>query len=608
MERILARTLVLVIVQTLIYPHRGSASSCPAACVCKWKNGKQTAECVSKGLFSVPAGLPQGLQVIDLEKNNFHSLPSRTFQERGLVNLQRIFLPECNLGRIAAEAFHQLTNLIELDLSRNLLTSVPTAALRGVPHLRKLQLSGNPIAALENGSFAGLRHLTYLHLSECQLRTIEMGALDGLDALEFLMLDGNRLATLRAEAVSVLPRLSTLYLNGNPWRCDCRLSSLRRWMDARNIPLSVPPRCDDPERLQGLSWDGLPLEEFACLPEIALDADIFVNVEEGRNATLVCRIHAEPAAVIRWETAAWPTFNSSSLESDRFRVHQDHNGPFQVSSLAISGVSQEDSGLYVCLAENKAGVTSNNFTLTVFRPPAVVASGLSKAQKVGIVLGSFMVVVILGVLLCLVIVRQRAIAAAAASDTKVPSSVNFLKQLATKKAEVVEVTTSTKAAELSEKPPPLRHENGSSGYGSDQQPTPDLVSKSTGIAGYRIALPEPDVYGGIGNGYANPADPSYRRYGPCDLSDYALGPLPEETYSDGSTAQLPWRDDSYYSHQSTPSHQVGNSSGTAQQSGQGTWKRNLPAPPHAAHLPVGPEARYSPDEGYAEGNYEGTEV
>ncbi|XP_064482204.1 leucine-rich repeat-containing protein 24-like [Ornithodoros turicata] len=598
MDHLLKTFLVLV---SLLSSAR--ASSCPQACVCKWKGGKQTAECVSKGLFSVPAGLPPGIQVIDLEKNNFHSLPSRTFQERGLVNLQRIFLSECNLGRIAAEAFHQLTNLIELDISRNLLTSVPTSALHGVPHLRKLQLSGNPIAALENGSFAGLRHLTYLHLSNCQLTTIELGALDGLDALEFLMLDGNRLATLRAESVSVLPRLSTLYLNGNPWRCDCRLSSLRRWMEARNIPLSVPPRCAEPDRLEELSWEGLPLEEFACMPEIALTADIFVNVEEGRNATLTCRIHAQPAAIIRWEAAGWSSYNWTGPEPERFRVHQDQNGPFQISSLFISAVGMDDSGLFVCSAENRAGLSSTNFTLTVFRPPAAVASGLSKTQKVGIVLGSFMVVVILGVLLCLVIVRQRAIAAAAASDTKVPSGVNFLKQLTVKKAEVVEVTTPTKATEFSEKPPPPRHENGSSGYASDQQHTPDLVSKSTGISGYRLAPLEPDVYGGIGNGYANPADSSYRRYGPCDLSDYALGPLPEETYSNGSTAQLPWREDPYYSDQSSPTHQMGSSSGVPQHSAQQP-KRSLPH--HAVHLPV--EARYSPDEGYAEGNYEGTEV
>lgn len=269
---------------------------CPNACICKWKSGKHTAECVSQGLFSVPAGLPPGLQVINLERNNFHSLPGRTFQERGLVNLQRVYLAHCRLGRVARDAFQQLTNLVELDLSWNLLTAVPSASLKGVPHLRRLQLSGNPIAQLENASFSGLQHLTSLHLSRCQLRSIEPGALDGLPALEFLLLDHNRLSTLPAQAVSPLPRLSTLHLQGNPWQCDCRLSSLRRWMRTRNIPLGEPPRCAGPPRLESASWDTLSLEQFACPPQV--HADSLVSVQEGRNATLVCRVRADPPAIL----------------------------------------------------------------------------------------------------------------------------------------------------------------------------------------------------------------------------------------------------------------------------------------------------------------------
>lgn len=542
-----------------------SSGHCPNACSCKWKNGKHTAECMSQGLFSVPAGLPPGLQVIHLERNNFHSLPGRTFQERGLVNLQRVFLAQCRLGRVASDAFQQLTNLVELDLSWNLLTAVPSSALVSVPHLRRLQLSGNPIAQLENGSFAGLSHLNYLHLSRCQLRSVDLGALDGLPALEFLLLDGNRLATLPAQAVSVLPRLSTLYLHGNQWQCDCRLSSLRRWMNARNIPLSVPPKCAGPPRLESASWDALSLDQFACPPQV--HADSLVSVQEGRNATLVCRVRADPPANIRWEAADWGygAMNTSGadsgpeLDTTRFQIQREQSGPFQLSWLSVFRAGPEDNGVYVCIAENRAGLRVANTTLTVVQA-LPMTQGLSRTHKVAIILASFLILVVLAMVLCFFVARQRALVA---SRSKFPG---MIKQLA-RKADLVEVTTpcGTKAAQLAAL---QRSPQDEQGPGSEQT-APDLVSGKG--AGDQLYV-RPDVYGPMGNGYANPADPCYGQYGLCE---------PGAAYA--PEAAGPWR----------PTEPV-------------CWKRAPPVAPPC--LPAGTEARYSPDEGYAEGNYEGTEV
>lgn len=572
-------------------PSGGATSSsghCPSACTCKWKGGKHTAECVSQGLFSVPVGLPQGLQVIHLERNNFHSLPGRTFQERGLVDLQRVFLSQCRLGRVARDAFQQLTNLVELDLSWNLLTAVPSAALRGVPHLRRLQLSGNPIAQLDNGSFVGLQHLTYLHLSRCQLRSIEPGALDGLPALEFLLLDYNRLTTLPAQAVSPLPRLSTLHLQGNPWQCDCRLSSLRRWMRTRNIPLGEPPRCAGPPRLESASWDELALEQFACPPQV--HADSLVSVQEGRNATLVCRVRADPPAVLRWEAADWGAnvWNSTDgtsgpdLDSTRFQVQREQSGPFQLSWLSVAHAGPYDAGVYICVAENRAGLRAANTTLAVVQAPPV-ASGLSRTYKVVIVLASFLALVILALILCFVVARQRALAA---SRAKFPG---MLKQLA-RKADLVEVATpsDTKAAQLA------AMQQQSPQDGSAQSPgdrtTPDLVHGKSG-AGLDYSR-QPNGYGPIGNGYANPADPCYGQFA---LPDRYLEEPPEP----------PYRHDLY----SPPEPSAAAAQWRVVEPTATSWKRNaVVAPPVAACVAVGGDTRYSPDEGYGEGNYEGTEV
>ena len=49
-----------------------------------------------------------------------------------LVNLQKLHLADCNIGQIDPSAFRGLTNLVELNLSGNLLTAVPTATFSGM--------------------------------------------------------------------------------------------------------------------------------------------------------------------------------------------------------------------------------------------------------------------------------------------------------------------------------------------------------------------------------------------------------------------------------------------------------------------------------------------
>lgn len=162
---ITSHLLVIISILMTINPHLSQCSTCPSMCSCIWRNGKQTALCEKQGLISIPSGISSSTQVLNLNKNNFQILPQKVFQERGLINLQKVFLAECKLGVIADDAFTQLTNLIELDLSANLLTQVPTLALRDCFNLRRLQLNSNPISVIRADAFSPLSHLKSLDLS-----------------------------------------------------------------------------------------------------------------------------------------------------------------------------------------------------------------------------------------------------------------------------------------------------------------------------------------------------------------------------------------------------------------------------------------------------------
>ena len=77
-----------------------NGNQCPYVCSCIWKGGKQTATCDRRSLTALPVGLDSGTQVIDLTGNSLSLLPSNVFLERGLINLQRIHLVDCSLGKL----------------------------------------------------------------------------------------------------------------------------------------------------------------------------------------------------------------------------------------------------------------------------------------------------------------------------------------------------------------------------------------------------------------------------------------------------------------------------------------------------------------------------
>lgn len=161
----LGSLLLLAILGVITSATYAQLMLCPQVCSCIWRNGKQTTICENQNLISIPNQISPSTQVLDLNTNNFQILPSKAFQERGLINLQKLFLPRCKLGAIADDAFTQLTNLVELDLSENLLTTVPVKALTNCTNLRRLLLNNNHIATLTAEAFAPLNNLKFLNLS-----------------------------------------------------------------------------------------------------------------------------------------------------------------------------------------------------------------------------------------------------------------------------------------------------------------------------------------------------------------------------------------------------------------------------------------------------------
>lgn len=359
------------------------ASSCHSVCACKWKGGKQTVECIDRALITIPDDLDTSTQVLDMSGNNLQILPRDTFIRIGLVNLQKVYLRNCRLGQIDGEAFNGLTNLVELDLSNNLITAVPSAILAYIPSLRDLTISGNPIQKIDSHVFKATHTLNKLDLSHCDIQTIAPDAFTGLTSLTLLKLNGNKLNELRPRTIDTLSKLHNVELHDNPWICDCRLRAAKIWLSKNNVAFPVTPICrSGPERVIDRAFVELSEDDFACKPEM-MPVDRFVESSTGENATITCRVHAVPSAVVNWYWNGRQLLNGSSFSSYQ-KVYVLEDGQFEKRSrLILSNAQETDSGEFYCVAENRAGSTEANFTLHVSVRAAGMAS-LGSSQIVGL--------------------------------------------------------------------------------------------------------------------------------------------------------------------------------------------------------------------------------
>lgn len=399
-------------------------SSCQTVCTCKWKGGKQTVECIDKSLIQIPK-IDASTQVLDMSGNNLQTLSKDQFIRANLLNLQKLFLRNCKIGEIEFETFNGLTNLVELDLSYNLLVSIPSEALTFLPSLRDLTIAANHIHKIDAHTFEKIPSLHELDLSHCDIQTIAPQAFEGLNSLTSLKLNGNKLTELRPKTIETFGQLHAIELHDNPWVCDCRLRAAKLWLTEKNIPYPVAPVCSGgPERIIDKTFAELHVDEFACRPEL-LPINRYVEAYLGENASIVCRASAIPSPVINWYWNGRLLSNGSAF-SPYQRIYVYEDGQFEKKSRLILTNSQEtDSSEFYCVAENKAGTIETNFTLHVSERPAGMAS-LGSGQIVGLSAALGLLIVIVLVFVMFVTVRLRR---PTFLQTKTPNHLEVIKNV-----------------------------------------------------------------------------------------------------------------------------------------------------------------------------------
>jgi len=392
--------ITFVTLASILIPGAYTFQSCPSVCTCRWKNGKRWVECKNQGQISIPDSIDPEIQVLDMSGNSLNILPREVFARRGLLNLQKLKLSQCKIGQIDPTAFRGLTNLVELDLSHNLLTSVPTPTFSDIPYLRELLLNNNPLQKLEAHAFEMVPQLVTLDVSGCQIKKVAARSFSNIERLQHLHIHNNKIAELRNKTVDSISGLHSITLHGNPWSCNCHLRRLMEWLISANVPMVDQPVCMSPNRLIKKKLKQIHMDEFACAPKQVKTLNARIKASFGQNATMQCKIDSIPTSQVRWYHRGREIVNNSIIHKGvkKFIIQENVILNEKSSQLTVTNAVDEDSGQYICMAENKAGHAEANFTMKV----GYFSNGVG-GMEVGEIAGIAITLVLLMLLLIVVI-------------------------------------------------------------------------------------------------------------------------------------------------------------------------------------------------------------
>ncbi|KAG9331167.1 hypothetical protein JZ751_019920 [Albula glossodonta] len=336
-----------------------SLPCCPMPCLCE---GGLSVNCSSVGLSLANVRIPASVTTLDLSHN---ALPSLNPLQPLLPNLTHLYLGHNLLAHLSL-CWRQPTlrsgnglcatwapRLELLSAERNQLQHVP----QGVGGaLQVLNLSHNRISSLQPQDLQACTHLRELHLQHNRISTLLHLALRELPELQILDLRFNALSTLTVPAYLSLWNLNTqVELSGNPWRCDCGLRAVRRWMgvaaDGPQPPWQL--ECSGPARVAGRNLLHLDDDDLTCdTPIGGAESQQEVTVQQGVALLLPCGASDSELSQVYWWTP---------------------NGSIQLASTGLGGgllihdVSEQDTGLYLCTTGTTNQEPAAAFTVRIRR-------------------------------------------------------------------------------------------------------------------------------------------------------------------------------------------------------------------------------------------------
>lgn len=155
------------------------------------------------------------LLILDLSRNLIDTMPPGLLS--GLRRLQKLYLQGNGLNSVADRALEGLISLTTVRFSDNQLTSLPPELFSDTKELKEIYLNNNTITVLAPGLFSDLLQLLVLDLSYNELTSdwINTSTFFGLKRLIFLDFSHNRVSKLEIALFRDLNNLQILKMQDN---------------------------------------------------------------------------------------------------------------------------------------------------------------------------------------------------------------------------------------------------------------------------------------------------------------------------------------------------------------------------------------------------------
>ncbi|XP_072036102.1 uncharacterized protein [Amphiura filiformis] len=199
---------------------------------CKYVNETEY-DCSHRGLLDIPP-LPPNLYIIDLFENAITYIPEDTFLEQ--IFVKYLWLDTNRLTNLTGSPFRDLSMLVWLDFSHNILHDIGKDLFDGLINLNKLYLSFNKLHSFPEGCFNSLDSLCELHLDNNEFTRIPSGVFSALRNLNSVDFDFNYFDTLElTDEFHSLTSLSSFRIS-----IDASYSIIRNntFKELSNIPLT----------------------------------------------------------------------------------------------------------------------------------------------------------------------------------------------------------------------------------------------------------------------------------------------------------------------------------------------------------------------------------
>ncbi|XP_072239168.1 amphoterin-induced protein 3 [Leuresthes tenuis] len=340
-------------VQASVDPSQGSAPA--AGCLC----ASDILSCTALGLDRVPRDLPASAATLDLSHNWIGELKAGSFE--GLTRLETLRLAQNQLTTIEPGAFRNSsgTLLRHLDLSSNQLQALKQHYFQELPGLEELLLFNNRIVHVEGTALVGLVNLHKAYLSHNRLTDFPFFTIQKHSHPHLSMLDlsSNRLPKLPLEDITNLPLAvqEGLYLHNNSLVCECSMYGLFRFWERRGF---APVRFFRQEHVclvygiqRGTVRFFLHSRYFEKCNMTAMNGLLeeqyprSVSVRAGEALTL----HCVTPLTGRSATFFWVSPNTEYV------APPGNNGSLKMftnGSLEIVAAREQDSGIYLCMAQD----------------------------------------------------------------------------------------------------------------------------------------------------------------------------------------------------------------------------------------------------------------